>query len=134
MIKKIEAIDPKIIAYNNTNSVEPYYSIEYYDTADNKWHIGYGSCHYYEVLSYLKKYFIKVEADVAPLFYGHWVYNPNRMDFGLGAWQCSICGIKNDNLPYDKTINPYNYVGSKYCPNCGAKMDGKENNNNENQS
>ena len=62
-------------------------------------------------------------ADVAPVVHGHWVYNPNGMDFVLGAWECSICGIKNDNLPCDRKINPYNYIGSKYCPNCGAKMD-----------
>ena len=62
-------------------------------------------------------------ADVAPVVHGHWVYNPNGMDFVLGAWECSICGIKKDNLPCDRKINPYNYIGSKYCPNCGAKMD-----------
>lgn len=62
-------------------------------------------------------------ADVAPVVHGRWVYNPNGMDFVLGAWECSICGIKNDNLPCDRKINPYNYIGSKYCPNCGAKMD-----------
>lgn len=52
----------------------------------------------------------------------HWEYNPNGMDFGLGAWECSRCKAKNDNLGGSKRINPYMFSGSKYCPNCGAKM------------
>ena len=63
------------------------------------------------------------KADVAPVVHGHWVYNPNGMDFNLGAYECSICRQRNANLPGSKNMNPYNFVGSKYCPNCGAKMD-----------
>ena len=55
---------------------------------------------------------------------GEWHYNPDGMDWGLGAWECSVCGCKNDNLPMDKNINPLRWAGSKYCPNCGAKMKG----------
>lgn len=62
--------------------------------------------------------------DVAPVKYGRWVYNPNGMDWGLGAWICSECGCKNNNLGMDNRIKPLLFEGSKYCPNCGAKMDG----------
>ena len=55
---------------------------------------------------------------------GEWHYNPDGMDWGLGAWQCSLCGCRNDNLPMDKNIKPLRWAGSKYCPNCGAKMKG----------
>lgn len=41
MENKIKAINPKIIVKRDVD--RPYYSIEYYDTSDNKWHIGYGS-------------------------------------------------------------------------------------------
>ena len=57
------------------------------------------------------------------LLHGKWVWNPHGMDWGLGAWQCSECHNRNDNLPMDEKINPLTFVGSKYCPNCGAKMD-----------
>lgn len=70
-------------------------------------------------------------ADVAPVKHGHWVYNQNGHDWGLGAWECSLCHSVNNNLPIDKRFSPYVYAGSKYCPNCGAKMDkGSEENNN----
>lgn len=55
---------------------------------------------------------------------GEWHYNPDGMDWGLGAWQCSLCCCRNDNLPMDKNIKPLRWAGSKYCPNCGAKMKG----------
>ena len=53
-------------------------------------------------------------ADVAPVRHGRWV----KMDTtGLLAvepvWNCSSCGY-----PVGVSV-----VGSKYCPNCGAKMD-----------
>ena len=53
-----------------------------------------------------------------------WKYNPNGMDWGLGAWECSMCGCRNDCLPMDKNINPMRWAGAKFCPNCGAKMKG----------
>ena len=64
-------------------------------------------------------------ADVEPVRHGKWIYNPNGMDFNLGAWECSVCTQKNNNLPCSRNISPYICVGSKYCPNCGAKMDGE---------
>ena len=54
-----------------------------------------------------------------------WHYNPDGLDWGLGAWQCSLCGCTNHNLPCEKNINPLQWAGSKYCPNCGAKMKGE---------
>ena len=63
-------------------------------------------------------------ADVVEVKHGEWVYNPNGMDWGLGAWECSLCKCKNDNLGTSNKINPYLFAGSRYCPHCGAKMDG----------
>ncbi len=63
-------------------------------------------------------------ADVAEVRHGKWIYDKNGMDFGLGAWVCSECHCKNNNLSMDGKINPYLFSGSKYCPNCGAKMEG----------
>ena len=62
--------------------------------------------------------------------YGYWKYDPNGNDWGISAWCCSECGAKNDNLGYSSNINPYAFVGSKYCPNCGIRMR-KRNENDE---
>lgn len=61
-------------------------------------------------------------ADVAEVKRGKWIWDPNGMDWGLGAWQCSECACRNNNLPMNNRINPLVFSGSKYCPNCGAKM------------
>lgn len=62
-------------------------------------------------------------ADVEEVKHGKWIWDPNGMDWGLGAWQCSECACRNNNLPMNNRINPLVFSGSKYCPNCGAKMD-----------
>lgn len=48
-------------------------------------------------------------ADVEPVKHGEWVYG----EFDIP--HCSECG--NEIMPH---------LISNYCPNCGAKMDGKE--------
>lgn len=53
-------------------------------------------------------------ADVAPVVHGKWVYGED-VDI-----QCSVCGV--DAL----TEGDYKQVKSRYCPNCGAKMDLEE--------
>lgn len=62
------------------------------------------------------------EADVAEVRYGEWVYDPDGCDWGIGAWRCSLCSAKNDNLGISRDINPYWFEGSKFCPHCGATM------------
>ncbi len=54
--------------------------------------------------------------------YAEWYYDPNGMDWGLGAWLCSECHTKNDNIGCSKNISPYMFAGSKFCPQCGATM------------
>lgn len=61
--------------------------------------------------------------DSVSVVHGHWIYDPNGMDWNLGAWRCSKCGCKNNNIGGDERINPLLFAGSKYCPNCGCKMD-----------
>lgn len=47
-------------------------------------------------------------ADVVEVRHGHW----NRA--GQDSASCSLCGKVNDNC-----------LNNNFCPNCGAKMDGK---------
>ena len=56
-------------------------------------------------------------ADVAPVVHGHWI-EKEKYSFGI-MYDCSLC----DNRILD---NGYSW---NYCPNCGAKMDEKENDN-----
>ena len=59
-------------------------------------------------------------ADVAPVRHGRWlpeicesVSKRNRL-IKYTVYSCSVCGRSNGR------------VKKRYCPNCGAKMDGKE--------
>ena len=52
--------------------------------------------------------------DVAPIMHGRWETNSDRPDSLI----CSVCKCGFDMWKHD----PHNY-----CPNCGAKMDEKEN-------
>lgn len=65
-------------------------------------------------------------ADVAEVKHGKWVWNPNGIDWGLGAWQCSECACRNSNIPTVHRINPLRYLGTNFCPNCGARMNLEE--------
>ena len=53
-------------------------------------------------------------ADVAPVRHGEWLL---RHEGHGHYWECSVCHT-----------NPCIYVtkDTKFCPNCGAKMDGAE--------
>ena len=51
-------------------------------------------------------------ADVAPVVHGRWVEHEFEDEPCFGTeYECSACG-------------KFQYGDSKYCPNCGAKMDG----------
>lgn len=65
-------------------------------------------------------------ADVLPVVRGEWIWDPNGMDFNLGAWLCSKCSCQNNNLPLNKNLNPLMFSGSNFCPNCGADMRGNK--------
>ena len=52
-------------------------------------------------------------ADVAPVQHGEWVVCGDGDNV---PWMCSHCG--------KTTAHKYKVMYGKYCPNCGAKMDG----------
>lgn len=58
-----------------------------------------------------------------------WVWDNDAIDWSLGAWVCSRCHGRNNNIHagrpgYDDSIsaNPYAWAGAQYCPHCGAPM------------
>jgi hypothetical protein len=65
-------------------------------------------------------------ADVQPIVHAKWIYDRDGMDWNLGAWKCSKCKQRNINIAGQENINPLAFVGSKFCPHCGARMDGDE--------
>lgn len=58
-------------------------------------------------------------ADVAEVVHGEWVLLDDCSNSGL---YCSVCRrrVHREDFAYKK-------LRSKYCPHCGAKMDGGEN-------
>ena len=64
-------------------------------------------------------------ADVVEKKQSRWVWDGNGMDIGCGAWVCLACGSKPETWwETDCRYAPKRYAASRYCPNCGAKMDG----------
>lgn len=56
---------------------------------------------------------------------GKWIYDKHGMDWNIGAWRCSVCGGRNNNIGGNDKINPLIFAGSNFCPHCGADMTGK---------
>lgn len=108
-MEKIKAIDPKIVVSGSAD--KPYYSIEYYNISDERWHIGYGSYNLKFVKEWLNDDFETVEADVVPVVHGHW---------NVGYFHDRVCSCC---LHPDGDLDEYAH---RFCPHCGAKMDGNE--------
>ena len=53
--------------------------------------------------------------DVAPMVHEEW------KEWDEDTWSCSVCGE-----PWTLTEGTPKDNGMNYCPNCGARMDGKE--------
>lgn len=137
---KIKAIGPKIIV--NRDVDRPCYSIEYYDTSDDRWHIGYSSFYLENVVGWFDTEFDVVEADVAPVRHGHWIYEAHKENVNF-RWnvtaECSECCDNRkevwsgffpnvpDCIARDVALQSAKQVKlDNYCFNCGAKLDGEE--------
>ena len=60
---------------------------------------------------------------------GKWVLDPNGMDWNIPAWRCSECGFVANYIGVEANglgNNPMNWAGSKFCPQCGARITGYE--------
>lgn len=65
-------------------------------------------------------------ADVVEVVHGEWV-----LEYGdYGKMMCSVCKKEPQTEkipdPFDVYQMTEAYITSDYCPNCGAKMDGKD--------
>lgn len=67
--------------------------------------------------------FVNCIPDAEPVT-SEWVWDDDAIDWGIGAYVCKRCHGRNDNINVGKQGNPYAWVGSQFCPKCGAKMKG----------
>lgn len=66
-------------------------------------------------------------ADVRPVVRGEWYWDKDGMDWGIGAWRCSVCHCRPESWWNTDKSSPYIKNGSRYCSNCGAEMrEGKQ--------
>ena len=107
--EKIKAFEPHIVV--NRDADNPYYMIMYYDVSDKLWHLGFGSFNLSFVIQWLQEEFEEVDVEFAEVKHGEWIRPTKLADMMHNVPHCSICG----EVPCDE---------GKYCPNCGAKMDG----------
>ena len=52
---------------------------------------------------------------------GRWVWDPDGMDWGLGAWKCSECHVKAETWWATDPRDPKDCSCSRYCGNCGVR-------------
>ena len=62
--------------------------------------------------------------DAAPVVHGEWIVLDECSNEGV---YCSVCRKKVYKIDYARSNNPVK-MKSQYCPNCGAKMDGGNDN------
>lgn len=65
-------------------------------------------------------------ADVRPEIHGRWTRHPFNTTKCSYLWQCSECNGIAYWVSNGGKLNKVKPIGYKYCPNCGAKMDGKD--------
>ncbi len=106
------------------------------DKCETKWK----ECQYYYIYSKMDFCTWIDDAqtiDAVEVKHGTWTVDGiNEYELSYGStgyepvYRCSICGhITESYLRLDRPIMPEDADFPKYCPNCGAKMDGKEKNN-----
>lgn len=73
----------------------------------------------------IKKMPKSIIVDVTPIRHGHWIMK--KTSVGASYTVCSHC---NASVKYNDEYGTVvmNLKGANYCPNCGAKMDGDDEN------
>lgn len=70
------------------------------------------NCPMYIAATVTQMIYYEPAADVAPVVHSSWAY---RNYYAPSDAECDICGFEYDTTRFGEF---------KYCPNCGAKMDG----------
>ena len=63
-------------------------------------------------------------ADVQPIKHGRWIDRTEWFGrIGKCQYECSVCGYMREGKPQSR----YDGKGGKFCDECGARMDGEQN-------
>ena len=100
----------------------PYGQVSYHYDIDPYWHMF--ECRELERAPEWDGHTLAIEriGKLEPVRHGRWIHDINAQDRGIGGFKCSECDAVHQNLPVVEKIHVSWFVGSKYCPNCGAKM------------
>ena len=66
--------------------------------------------------------------NVKPIVYGKWMFREitETIEKGVMECKCSVCGFEENT--FNGGLIPFFLRDCNYCPNCGAQMEGGNNN------
>lgn len=127
-VEKKERIKTRYAQVIVSESVgKPYFEILWYDEKIRDFNIGYGSYCMEYVFQWLNEEFeFTEEKTLSPIIYAKWEWFDENVGTPIDGydrewgWRCSKC----KDVLEDEYDNPDEKPKMKYCPHCGARMDG----------
>ena len=73
----------------------------------------------------IENYMKSISEEMQVVKHAHWKWDEDGVDWGIGAWVCSNCGLMFPDMEValNKNAHIRKYAYSHYCGCCGAKMD-----------
>ena len=129
-VPKIKTHFAEIIVRGETE--KPYYNIIFIDPQTREYEVCFGSYFLENVRKWLSEEFEIVDAptvDAVEVVHGRWAaldddYEELEGEEEAKRWGCSAC---REVVEYDDWTHR-SYL-TRFCPNCGAKMDGERKDN-----
>lgn len=91
-------------------------SISWNETVNTSW-----SHAYEEIISEIEE---EPTIEAEPVRHGEWISFDDVLSFSI-VIACSVCGSSSE-IPKRLLFDNLSVEFNNYCPNCGAKMDGKK--------
>ena len=75
----------------------------------------------------IENYIKSISEEMQIVKHAHWKWDEDGVDWNIGAWVCSNCGLMfpDFDIATNKNRRIELWAHSKYCGHCGAKMDEK---------
>lgn len=73
----------------------------------------------------IENYLKSISEEMQIVKHAHWKWDEDGVDWNIGAWVCSNCGLMfpDFDIATNKNRRVELWAHSKYCGHCGAKMD-----------